>query len=208
MKKVTDYLKSYVLIIFGALLFLYYLNYLSYKGKALAIGIFAVVISAFYLVVGVAQVLADDKIPTEAKKAIDALSVGLFAIFIFVSSLLVIIDLSEVMGPTAWTIGILTMVASLALAVVYFASEYAAQSAPCRLTRLVSAIFALALLLNLLFDVAGDSIVLGNLDVLLVVIYGVFTYYLFGSVEKNAAAVKPAEPEKTETTESAPEAND
>ena len=32
MKKITDYLKPNILIVFGALLFIYYLNFLSYGG--------------------------------------------------------------------------------------------------------------------------------------------------------------------------------
>ena len=39
MKKITDYLEQNILIIFGALLFIYYLNYLAYGGAALALGI-------------------------------------------------------------------------------------------------------------------------------------------------------------------------
>ena len=204
MKKVTDYLKPNILIIFGALLFLYYLNFLSYKGEGLALGIFAVVISAFYLGVGIASVLIGGKFSASAKKGIEVLSVSLFAIFMFVYFLLTTINLAKYMGPTAWTIEILSMIASLALVTVYIASKLIGQPIFLRFAYLLSAFFVLALLLDLLFDGAGNSKVLGNIDVLLVVIYGVFAFYLFGSLDKAEDAPEQAktdevpEPEKAE----------
>ena len=38
--------------------------------------------------------------------------------------------------------------------------------------------------MDILFELDGDSMVLGNIDVLLVVIYGIFSFYLFSSFEK------------------------
>ncbi|MBO4283105.1 MAG: hypothetical protein J5958_00640 [Clostridia bacterium] len=204
MKKVTDYLKPNILIIFGALLFLYYLNFLSYKGEGLALGIFAVVISVFYLGVGIASVLIGGKFSASAKKGIEVLSVSLFAIFMFVYFLLTTINLAKYMGPTAWTIEILSMIASLALVTVYIASKLIGQPIFLRFAYLLSAFFVLALLLDLLFDGVGNSKVLGNIDVLLVVIYGVFAFYLFGSLDKAEDAPEQAktdevpEPEKAE----------
>ena len=40
------------------------------------------------------------------------------------------------------------------------------------------------LLLDILFDLGGNSKTLGDIDVLLVVIYGFYSFYLFASFEK------------------------
>ena len=48
MKKIGDFLKPNMFIIFGALLLLYFLNYLSLNGASLAIGILP---SSFLLII-------------------------------------------------------------------------------------------------------------------------------------------------------------
>ena len=184
MKKFTDFLKPHILIIFGALLFIYYLNFLSYGGAGLALGIFAVILSAYYLVVGILLVLMGDKFSPTCQKMLGTLSVALFAIFMFVGFLITVIEASGIMGPTAWVIKILSIVASLAFAVIYIVSKFCDKPVLLRFSYLFALIFVLALLLDILFDVAGDSRLLGNIDVLLVVIYAVYTFYLFGSLEK------------------------
>ena len=68
MKKVSELIKPYITIIFGALLLLIYLNYLSFKEMALAIGIIAVVIASFSLVGGILFVVMGDKMNDTLKK--------------------------------------------------------------------------------------------------------------------------------------------
>ena len=207
MKKFTDYIKPNLLIIFGALLLLFYLNYLSSSGTALARGIFAVVISAYYLTVGILLVLIGDKFSPMCKKVLGILSVSLFALFMFVNFLLTTIRNADGMGPTAWIINILSMVAALALIIVYIISKFSDKPIVFRCAYLFSLIFVLALLLDILFDNDGDAIVLGLVNILLVVIYALYSFYLFGSLEKieevPAKAEKkeepaPAEPDKKE----------
>ena len=98
MKKVSDYVKPNILIIFGALLFLYYLNFLSYRGAGLALGIIAIVFSAYYLVIGVALVLMGNKLAPSVEKVLGVVSTSLFIIFMFVYYLLATIDLARAMG--------------------------------------------------------------------------------------------------------------
>ena len=191
MKKVTDFLKPNILIIFGALLFLYYLNFLSYRGAGLALGIVAIVFSVYYLAIGVALVLMGNKLAPSVEKVLGVVSTSLFIIFMFVYFLLATINLARAMGPTAWTIKILSMIASLALLVIFALYKFGGSQISLRLANLFSAIFTLALLLDLLFDGAGNSTVLGNVDVLLVVIYAVYTFILFSALGKTEAA--PAE---------------
>lgn len=201
MKKVTDFLKPNILIIFGALLFLYYLNFLSYKGAGLAVGIIAVVMSAYYLAIGIVGLLLGDKLSPMVKKVFEVISVCLFAVFMFVMILLQTIECAKIenwMGPTAWTIAILSMVAFLALAVIYPIAKFVSKPVLLRFAYLFSAIFALALLLAVLFNSRGDSIVLGDFDVLLVAIYLIFTFYLFGSLGQSEAIPAPAKEEPKE----------
>ena len=200
MKKVADYLKPNILIILGALLFLYYLNYLSFRGAGLALGIVAIVFSVYYLAVGILLVLLGNKLTASLEKVLGVVSVSLFAIFMFVYFLLVTINLARAMGPTAWTIKILSMIASLALLAFFMISKFVSSPITLRLACLFSAIFTLALLLDLLFDAQGNSTVLGNIDVLLVAIYAAYTFFLFNSLGKAEAA-----PANAETAEKKPE---
>lgn len=193
MKKVTDFLRPNILIVLGALLFLYYLNYLSYEGSALAIGIFAVVLSAYYLAIGIVGVLLSNKLNQLVKKIFEVVSVSLFGAFMFTVTLILIINAAKIedfLGPTGWIVGILTMVASLALIGAYALARFLNKDIFVRLAYLFSAIFALVLLLNVLFDISGNSIVLGALDILLVAIYASFTFYLFNSLVKPESAAE------------------
>lgn len=184
MKRLTDYLKPNILIILGALLFIYYLNFLSYSGAALGIGISAIVLSAYYLFVGILFVLTGSKLKPKTQLIFNLLSVTLFAVFMFVGFLLTPINAARVMGPTAWTINILSLAASLTLVVIYIVSKFSAEPFVSRFAHLVSLIFVLTLLLDILFEVNGTSKSLGDIDVLLVVIYGFYSCYLFGSLNK------------------------
>ena len=205
MKRIGDFLKPNILIIFGALLLLYFLNYLSLNGAGLAIGIFAVVLSAYYLAIGILGILVGNKFSPQLKKIFEVISVSLFGIFMFVFFLLTTINGAKIdglMGPTAWTIEILSMVAALAMVIIYILARLTNKDVLMRFAYLFSAIFALALLLDILFDMSGASTVLGNVDILLVAIYVIFTFYLFNTLsnkeEGAAEAPKDVKEEKKE----------
>ena len=211
MKRIGDFLKPNILIIFAALLLLYFLNYLSLKGAGLAIGIFAVVLSAYYLAIGILCILVGNKFSPQLKKIFEVISVSLFGIFMFVFFLLTTISGAKIdglMGPTAWTIQILSMVAALAMVIIYILARLTNKDVLMRFAFLFSAIFVLALLLNILFDISGASTVLGNVDILLVVIYGIFTFYLFNTLsnkeEGGVDAPKEVKEEKKEEPKEEP----
>ena len=200
MKKIGDFLKPNMFIIFGALLLLYFLNYLSLNGASLAIGIFAVILSTYYLVIGILGILIGNKFSPQLKKIFEVLSVSLFGAFMFIYFLLTTINGAQInglMGPTAWIVQILSMAAALGLAVVYTIARLVNIDALMRFAYLFSAIFALALLLNILFDISGNSRLLGNVDILLVVIYVIFTFYLFSTLTNKAESKEEPE-EKAE----------
>lgn len=204
MKKVTDFLKPNILIILGALLFLFYMNWLNNNGATLALGIVAVVCAAYYIAIGVLSIVVGDKFSPVLKKVFEVISVDLFASFMFAFFLIMTIQYAQIdgfMGPTAWIIAILSMIASIALVVIYSIAKFANQKFLVKFAYLFSAIFALVLLLNILFDPRGDSIVLGNIDIILVVIYVTYVFYLFNSFDKNEAT--PIE-QKEETKEEEP----
>ena len=209
MKKATDFLKPNILIIFGALLFLFFLNYLSGQGATLAIGIIATIVSVYYLAIGILGLFFGDKLP---KKVIEVISVCLFVVFMFTYFLIALIQAAQIdnfMGPTAWIIAILSLVGSLALAGIYPVARFVNKKGLLGLAYLFSAIFALVLLLNILFTPRGNSTVLGNIDLILVAIYGVFVIYLFGTlkpadeVEEKQEKVTEAEPAEEQPQEPA-----
>ena len=209
MKKATDFLKPNILIIFGALLFLFFLNYLSGQGATLAIGIIATIVSVYYLAIGILGLFFGNKLP---KKVIEVVSVCLFVVFMFTYFLIALIQAAQIdnfMGPTAWIIAILSLVCSLALAGIYPAARFVNKKGLLGLAYLFSAIFALVLILNLLFTPRGNSTVLGNIDLILVAIYGVFVIYLFGTlkpadeVEEKQEKVTEAEPAEEQPQEPA-----
>ena len=123
MKKISEIIKPYLTLILGALLFLVYLNWLSYEGEALAIGIIAVIIAVYYLTVGILGVVVGDKLPVAAKKAFDIASICLFPVFMFVYWLIITINGADAIRPTGWVIVILSMVSALAFAGLFVVSR-------------------------------------------------------------------------------------
>ena len=203
MKKVTDFLRPNILIIFGALLFLFFLNYLSGKDATLAIGIIATIMAVYYLAIGILGLFLGDKLP---RKVFEVVSVCFFAVFMFTYFLIAMINAAQIdgfMGPTAWIIAILSLIASLALAAIYPVARFVRNKTVLSLAYLFAAIFTLALLLNILFTPRGNSTVLGNLDLILVAIYAVFTFYLFGTLGQPEEA--PAAPKKEEKKKEVPQ---
>lgn len=199
MKKFTDLLKPNILIIFGALLFLYFLNYLSMSGEGLAIGIIAVILSAYYLTIGILGIFLGNKFSTTVKKVLEVISVSLFAAFKFVMFLLTTISASKIdglMGPTAWTIQILSMVAAVGLVCVYSIAKFNSSEGLLRFALLFSLIFALALLLDILFQIDGSSTLLGQVDILFVVIYAIYCFYLFSTLGKGEPAKVQEQPKE------------
>ena len=193
MKKVTDFLKPNVLIILGALLFLYYFNLISGNGATLARGIIAVSCACYYLSIGILDIVIGNKFSQNTRKLFDIISVCLFPLFMFVLFLIQTIEGAKNMGPTAWIIAIFSLIASLSLAVFYLLSKLVDKSIIQLLSLLLAAIFGLVLLLNILFTRRGNSIVLGNIDVILVVIYLAYLFYLFNSFKKEDSKAEAKE---------------
>ena len=188
--KVTDILKPNILIIFGALMLLFFMDYLSAKGAALAIGIIAVICAVYYLVIGIFSIVMGDKFSASVKTLIEVISVALFCVFMFVVFLIDTIGNADFMGPTDWVVSIVSMIVALALAVVYAGYKFIDKAVIARFVYLFSAIFALVLLLNVLQAANGT---LGGINIYLAAIYACFIFYLFNSLKSGAAKTSDAE---------------
>ena len=210
MKRIRELIRPYVLIIFGALLLLFYMNWLSYQGETLAIGIVATILASYYMVVGILDIVLGEKLT--AKKWLDVVSVCLFPLFMFVYFLLLTIRTSAFMGPAGWTIAILSMVGSISLAISYLLSKLAPSSALNKITSIFVGVFVLVLLAEVLFDVLGNPIVLGQISILELIIFAFYISFLFATLsrdlqeevqqiehkEEPAEEVKESEEEKPE----------
>lgn len=184
MKKIKDLIKPYLSLIFGVLFFLLYLNWLRADGKAFAIGLVAVIISSYYLCAGVLGIVLGDKMPVGLKKVLNILSASLFPTFMFVFYLLMVIENSDFMGPTAWVIYPLCMGASLLMVVFYVISRFEKSTVIVSLTGLFAAIFTVALVTDLLFDAQGNQNTFGDIGMVSLLVYSIFAILLFNSLAK------------------------
>ncbi len=212
MKKFADLLKANILIFFGAILFLLFLNYLAGGGATLAIGIIATLVSIYYIVVGVLFIFIGKKLTPMTRKIFEVISVCLFALFIFVVS---VIGMAETIanvadpniritvGPTAWIVMIFSVLASFALLGFYPVARFVNKNALINVCFLISALFCLSLLLEILFDANGFAINLGQIPFMYLALYVLFGIYLFGTLNNNPKEEPARLPEPKE--EPAPE---
>lgn len=187
MKKIQKVAKPFLSIVFGALLLLTYLNWLSSGGGALVIGVIALLISLYYLGAGITEAVAGDKLPQKAKKVFDILNISLFSAFASINYLLYITNLSDQMGPTGWIVALAALLLSLALAIFSIIARLVSNPVLKRLDVLFSALFMAALVLTLLFDSAGNPVTLGSIDVISLVIYALFGMMLLESLTNKEA---------------------
>lgn len=206
MKKVQEIIRPFLAIIIGALMLLYYLNYLQLREMGLVIGIMGVTFAAYYLAIGILEVVLGDKIPAIGRKVLTSISLSLIPFLLFLYSLFIMINNHDALGPTGWTLAILKMVAALAFIVMLMLSMFSKNKLAGRLGFLFAAIFVLALLADILFDFAGVPNALGNLDIIMTVIYILFVSMLMNALSKReeergqepAPAPAPAEQPKVE----------
>ena len=207
MKKIKELLKPFIFIIFGALLFLFFFNYLGVGGPYLAIGIVAIVLSVYFLVVGILSVVLGDKLG-KAKGILNLVGVATFPLLMGVIFLLNLIGDAKseytYLGPNGWTIAILSIAAAFAIGVMLFIAFFVRSKGFHRVTFLFGAIFVLALLLDILIS-EGFAVALGQIVVLQVILYAAYTSMLFdvlSSLKENKEP-KKVEEKKEEPKEEA-----
>ena len=197
MKKIKELLKPFIFIIFGALLFLYYFNGLSSEGAGLAISIIAIILAAYFLAVGILSVVLGDKLG-KAKGLLNLIGVATFPLFLGVVELITLINLADIegyLGPTGWTISIVTIATAFGLGALLFVSYFVRSKGLHRVTFLFGAIFVLALLLDVLLLVDGSPATIGQVVILQVVLYACYVSMLF---EVLASFKENKEPKKVE----------
>ena len=203
MKKIKELLKPFIFIIFGALLFLCYFNGLSSEGGGLAISIIAVVLAAYFLAVGILSVVLGEKLG-KTKGLFNLIGVATFPLFLGVVELITLINLADIegyLGPTGWTISIVTIAAAFGLGGLLFVSYFVRSKGLHRVTFLFGAIFVLALLLDVLLLVDGTPTTIGQVVILQVVLYGCYVSMLF---EVLSSLKENKEPKKAEPKEEKP----
>ena len=187
MKKVSELLKPYLEIIFGALLFLFHFNWLGFGGAYLALGIIAVILSVYFIVVGVLAVALGEHFPKQVKNILIVIGASVYALFLGTYFLLGLINAAKAasnewttftLGPNGWTIAIVSIAASYALGVLLILAFFLRKSALSRITMMFGAIFVLALLVDILL-VNGNAAPLGEIIVLQVIVYVAYVGILF-----------------------------
>lgn len=197
MKKIQDMIKPVLMIVFGALLLLFYMNYFASNtpGGYIALGVIGVIVASYYLVVGILNLIIGKKLG----KVFDILNIDLFAVLMFIQFLIILIYNVNGMSATAWVIKLLSIIAALALAAFYTGSKLLNEPLIKRFALLFAGVFALALLLDILFDVNGAGNVLGAIQLIPLAIYIIFVSILFSNIFKEDA------PKEVESKEEKPE---
>jgi len=205
MKKVSDLLKPFLSVIFGALLFLCHFNSLGLGGGGLAIGIVAVVLAGYFVTVGLLSTLLGEKFPRRLKENLEAVGVGVYPLFLgayFLTFLIMSVKAKNYVGPMAWTISLISIAAAFGLGVLFFLAYFLRRRTLARLTFTFSSVFILMLLLDILL-VNGNPATLGSIVVLKVVLYGVFVGMLINALSsfKALLKLKKEEPKPEEVKE-------
>ena len=190
MKRLMDLVKPFLSLIFGVLMFLYYLNMLGAEGAALALGIIGLVVGTYYLAVGIMGIVWPG-MPDNLKKIFNIISVSAFPGFMFVWFLLNVIQAYEVLTPSLWVISILGMIASLSLCVFYIISRFNKQDIMVRLTSMFGLVFVLCLISWVLFATFGGnqmtwSTTIGEIEVVPLLLYGLYCVLMLNSLKKEA----------------------
>ena len=185
MRKITEIIKPFFAVIFGALIFLFYLNYLSSsKAGILTVGILSVIVAAYYLCFGILDIVLGDKISPKARNIFSIVTVVAFPLFMFVFHLIRVINYTSLLGPTGWIIVILSLIASLGFPCMYLIDSLSKKPIVKNFLLLALALFVLTLLLNILFEFDGDATLLGNINIIGVVIYTLYTLIAFAQLKK------------------------
>ena len=210
MKKISDLLKPFLSVIFGALLLLCHFNWLSSEeGGYLALGIIGVILAAYYVAVGLLNTFLGEKLSDKAKCVFDgSVGVALFPLFmgaIWLVELIVKVDYEVAIGPMGWTIALFSIIAGFGVGGLLLFAYFMKNRTVTKLAFLFSSLFVLALILDILV-VNGNPATLGSIVVLVVVLYGVYVAMLLSSLSgmkdklkapKESPKKEEAKPEET-----------
>ena len=212
MKRLHEVIKPFLAIILGALLFLMYLNLLQPDGGPyLAIGILAVVFAVHYIALGVVDLLLGKHLPRIPRHIFEVAAVVIFPIFMFVYFLLTFIgyadmlaQMEEKIGVAAVILFILKIQAPIGFIGFFAVASFVKRKWLERMALLFSALFVLALLLEILFNISGNPVGLGAIVVVEFALYFIYCNILFTNLPFGKGEPAPAaEPEAEEPEEEA-----
>ena len=193
MKKISDLMKPFSSIVLGTLILLYFLNNLSMGGGLLAVGIIALILAVYYIVIGIVNFALGVRMPRGAKKVFDSISLAAFPVFAFVVFLVTLINMHSQFGPAGWVLAIIYLVVSIGAALMLVLGTCIDNRGLRKASQLCGMIFALVLVLDILFGETGAAVKLGELDLVLAFIYIIYGQMLFLSfVEAPKVEAKPA----------------
>ena len=219
MKKALGIIKSNILIFIGALLFLSFLNYVAMGGAFLALGIIAILTALFFIVIGVLNLIIGDSLSRIAKKIFEIIAVCSFALVLFVGTVISLVNMIQIVAdpnsyttflPNGWFIMIVALLTSFALLGFYPVARLVKGAGIKKIGLIFACLFVMGAFLNVMFDVQGNAITLGDIPFVYVTILVAFAFYLFGTlgegeIEEEPKAIPQKAPAKKEKKEAKPE---
>ena len=195
MKRISDLIRPFLGIVFGALLMLVYLNYINsgMPGEYLALGIIAVTIASYYLGSAILSFILGDRLPAGVKNIFAVLSVVLFPTLMFVQNLLFTIALEGELGTTGWIIMSASLAGAIGFAGLYCAAYFTKVRVLERLAFLFGSIFFLSLVLDLLFALDGTPNTIADITLVTLALYGIYGGMLFNALMAFGKKEQPAE---------------
>lgn len=184
MKKISSIGKPYFLVVFGVLLLLFYLNGLTNGGSLLALAIIGIIVAAYYIASGVLNIIFGDKFPENEKKLFGLIDISAFPVLMFVYYLITVINANSAFGPTSWVIAIIGLAASIGFASLYIVNFFHKKDNLKKFSTIFAALFVLSLLLDVLFDVFGNPVNIGGINIIVTVSYIIYSYVLFNELFK------------------------
>ena len=190
MKKVTEFIKPLLLLIFGSLALLFYMNYLQLQDEYLAFGIVAVIFSAYYLVAGILTYVLGNRLNNSLQLVFDILNVSLFPLILFFIRILNMKRLiqADAMSVNDWIVYITFFVATVTLIVFYMVYRFTKQPVMGRIAFLCGGILVLTLVVEL---VLNNTV--GSLPLIQLALYGIYTYVLFSTMARTVQGSSPRE---------------
>ena len=201
MKKVQEFIKPFLTLVFGALFLLVYMNYLAAEEGYLAIGIIGVTFASVYIGAGVVELILGEKLPAIVRKIISLVVIASYGLFLFTCVLIDVIYLYEALLPTGWVIAITSLIAFLAMPALFIVVNFVSNKVIYRIALIVSAVFALALILRHLFQFTGLPDVIGNISLTMLAIDILFALVFYNAFKGIEVKEQPAKEEKKETKE-------
>ena len=191
MKKLIDLIKPFLSIVLGALVILLFLNGLSDGGTDTAKAVFALIVGAYFITIGVIKFVAGNKIDKKVLDILSAIAIASYAVLFFVVVVCNMADFAseDIMkqirgyGTNGWIIALYSVVISAGFAAVYLVAYFVKNEVLNKVSNLLGLLFLLALVLNVLFSIdRGDPVQLGDIVILAVVTHSLFGYIYLASV--------------------------